>query len=292
VRAVLDWAIIILCFRLAYWSLFETSSLILRIVTLIPLIVVIAARQHALGILGHDGAHRLICRNRVLNDLLANILCEWPLMSNLSGYRVFHFEHHRKVGTPDDPELIHKNNEWRILNIPVLGQWPVPIRLWKFALFIAGDFFGAALPHLLMAARLTRARARADMISQFSFLGFAIALSVWLNALWVPILWFVSLGTVFWTIFRIRIWTEHVGTPGTHVLRPTALQKFIFLPHNTWCHYEHHEHPYVPCWALPSIRDPATPTVTMRELFASFLVGNPSGKDHSNQSRQVQEGLI
>jgi fatty acid desaturase len=71
VRAVLDWAIIILCFRLAYWSLFETSSLILRIVTLIPLIVVIAARQHALGILGHDGAHRLICRNRVLNDLLA-----------------------------------------------------------------------------------------------------------------------------------------------------------------------------------------------------------------------------
>jgi fatty acid desaturase len=292
VRAVWDWAIIILCFRLAYWSLFETSSLILRIVTLIPLIVVIAARQHALGILGHDGAHRLICRNRVLNDLLANILCEWPLMSNLSGYRVFHFEHHRKVGTPDDPELIHKNNEWRILNIPVLGQWPVPIRPWKFALFIAGDFFGAALPHLLMAARLTRARARADMISQFSFLGFAIALSVWLNALWVPILWFVSLGTVFWTIFRIRIWTEHVGTPGTHVLRPTALQKFIFLPHNTWCHYEHHEHPYVPCWALPSIRDPATPTVTMRELFASFLVGNPSGKDHSNQSRQVQEGLI
>jgi Fatty acid desaturase len=91
--------------------------------------------------------HKVGLQKRILapGDLLANTLCEWPLMSNLSGYRAFHFEHHRKVGTPDDPELIHKNNEWRILNIPVLGQWPVPIRPWKFALFIAGDFFGAAL---------------------------------------------------------------------------------------------------------------------------------------------------
>ena len=169
-RALLDWVIIMLCFRAAHWSLFESPHLILSIVTLIPLLIVIAARQHALGILAHDGAHGLICRNRVLNDLLASVLCEWPLMSNLSGYRAFHFKHHRTVGTPDDPELIHKNNNWRILNIPVLGQWPVPIQPWKFVLFVAGDFFGAAIPHLCMAARLTRARARKDVIGQFCFL--------------------------------------------------------------------------------------------------------------------------
>jgi fatty acid desaturase len=291
-RALLDWVIIILCFRAAHWSLFETTSLMMRVATLVPLVVVIAARQHALGILAHDGAHRLICRNRFLNDFLANLLCEWPLMSNLGGYRAFHFEHHRKVGTPEDPELIHKNNQWRILNIPVLGQWPVPIHPWKFALFIAGDFVGAAFPHLLMAARLTRPRARIDMMGQMCFLGTAVTLLVWLEAIWILVLWFVSLGTVFWTIFRIRIWTEHVGTEGTHVLRPTALQKFIFLPHNTWCHYEHHEHPSVPCWVLPDIRDPNMPTVTMRELFASFLVGNAHGRDHSERSRRVQEGLV
>ena len=175
---------------------------------------------------------------------------------------------------------------------PYPGQWPVPIHPWKFALFIVGDFFRRRLPHLLMAARLTRARARADVICQLSFVGAAVALCVLLKAAWIPILWFVSLGTIFWTIFRIRIWTEHVGTQGTHVLRPTALQKFIFLPHNTWCHYEHHEHPHVPCWALPSIRHPATPTVTLRQLFASFLMGDPAVNDHSERSRQVQEGLI
>jgi fatty-acid desaturase len=113
-RALLDWVIIILCFRAAHWSLFETTSLLLRVATLVPLVVVIAARQHALGILAHDGAHRLICRSHFLNDFLANFLCEWPLMSNLGGYRAFHFEHHRKVGTPEDPELIYKNNQWRI----------------------------------------------------------------------------------------------------------------------------------------------------------------------------------
>ena len=121
---------------------------------------------------------------------------------------------------------------------------------------------------------------RADVVCQLFFLGSAIALSLWLNAIWIPILWFVSPRDGF------------LGTQGTHVLRPTALRKFVFFPHNTCCHYEYHEHPYVPCWALPNIRDPSTPTVTMGELFASFLVGNPSRNDNSDRSRQVQEGLI
>jgi hypothetical protein len=43
-RALLDWVIIILCFRAAHWSLFETTSLMMRVATLVPLVVVIAAR--------------------------------------------------------------------------------------------------------------------------------------------------------------------------------------------------------------------------------------------------------
>ena len=250
-RAAVDWTIIAVCFWAAHWSIFESPNLLIGFLTLVPLMVIIGARQHALGILGHDGAHRLICRNRALNDVLTNFLVYWPLTTSLSGHRAFHFAHHRKVGTDEDPERIHtRDNTWRILNIPILGQWPVPIRPWKFVVFILGDFLGGAIPHIIMAKHLTRPRKGRDVVEQLLYLAAVFAVCLYFQAWWIPLLWFVTLGTVFWSIFRVRIWTEHIGTDGTHVLNPTPLQKFFLVPHNTWCHYEHHEHPNVPCWAL------------------------------------------
>src|ERR1700688_1090593 len=73
--------------------------------------VVIGNRQLALHVLGHDGVHQLVCRNRFANDLLTNILSFWPLWTSLSAFRQFHFEHHRHVGTQQDPEVIAKGTK-------------------------------------------------------------------------------------------------------------------------------------------------------------------------------------
>ena len=57
----------------------------------------IGTRQHALGILGHDAAHRLACRSRRLNDVLGQLICFWPIGATLGGYRRYHFDHHRHL---------------------------------------------------------------------------------------------------------------------------------------------------------------------------------------------------
>jgi len=42
-------------------------------------IVVIATRQHALAVLMHDGAHRLLFADRRVNDLVSDLLLAFPL---------------------------------------------------------------------------------------------------------------------------------------------------------------------------------------------------------------------
>jgi fatty acid desaturase len=162
--------------------------------------VVIGARQHALAILGHDGAHRLACRNRFINDLLTCILCFWPIGAALGGYRRFHFGHHRLVGTSDDPELLHKEHAW-------LGQWQTPLKPWRLALQLALDFCGGALPHFAMAAYLTRPASLRDGIGPAATIIGIVATAWWFNFLWIPALWFASLGSAFFVFFRLRLHT-------------------------------------------------------------------------------------
>lgn len=255
-RALTDWAILIACFAAAYWAAHPAGWF--------AAMVVIGARQHALAILGHDGAHRLICRHRLLNDALTGMLCFWPMGFALNGYRRFHFKHHNAVGTDDDPELIHKHHKW-------LGQWRAPLRPWRLTAQLIADCLGGALPHLGMAAYLTRPTSWRDQIGPIITLICSLALCWWLGCLWIPALWFGSLWTTFFIVFRLRLWTEHVGTDGTHIITATWWQRFLFLPHNTWCHYEHHANAGVPCWALPAYRDDSAPSRSVGELFRDLM---------------------
>jgi fatty acid desaturase len=248
-RVAFDWSIIAACFCAAYWVPHPAIWL--------ACVVIIGARQHALAILGHDGAHRMACRNRFLNDTLTGLLCFWPLGFAINGYRRFHFKHHRTVGTDEDPELIHKNHKW-------LGQWQTPMKL---LLHVTMDCLGGSLPHLGMAAYLTRPTSLLDQLGPALTISGLVALTWWIGCLWIPLLWFGSLWTSFFVVFRFRLWTEHVGTTGTHRISATWWQRFLFLPHNTWCHWEHHECSSIPCWALPDARDRSASILTVGELF-------------------------
>src|SRR5690348_3630924 len=75
----------------------------------LPATLLIGSRQHALVVLGHEGGHYLITRDKAVNDLLTTILCLTPMLIPLDGYRSFHQTHHRALGEPTiDPELEHK----------------------------------------------------------------------------------------------------------------------------------------------------------------------------------------
>ena len=57
IPAISDWAIIALCFAVAHWCLFQSPSWLVSLPALFVALLVLAGRQNALGLLGHDGAH-------------------------------------------------------------------------------------------------------------------------------------------------------------------------------------------------------------------------------------------
>jgi fatty acid desaturase len=69
-------------------------------VTLVA-IVCVGAGQHRLATLTHEAAHYMLFRNRLLNELVSEWFCMFPLLGQTHPYRVQHLGHHQY---PNDPE--------------------------------------------------------------------------------------------------------------------------------------------------------------------------------------------
>ncbi|MBV9268173.1 MAG: fatty acid desaturase, partial [Acidobacteriaceae bacterium] len=65
-------------------------------------VIWIGARQHALTVLGHDAAHYRFLPNKKWNDWIANVGTQWPMFLTVEGFRHYHGEHHRHIGTEAD----------------------------------------------------------------------------------------------------------------------------------------------------------------------------------------------
>lgn len=77
----------------------------------IPLVLIsaifVGAGQHHLGVLGHEGSHRTLFRNRWLNELASDWMCMYPLFTTTYMYRLQHLAHHQFVNDPErDPNVV------------------------------------------------------------------------------------------------------------------------------------------------------------------------------------------
>src|SRR5690349_13364944 len=68
-------------------------------------IVLIGTRQLGLAVLMHDAAHGILTNNKKLNDFLGQVICAWPVITDLHLYRTYHLHHHRWTQQPNDPDL-------------------------------------------------------------------------------------------------------------------------------------------------------------------------------------------
>jgi fatty acid desaturase len=252
-----EWGVIVLLFAAGYW--------INSLWGWLPIVVLLGSRQHAFAILGHDGAHHLAARNKRLNDLATQVLCFWPIGAGLRAYRRFHFRHHRHVGTELDPELIHKN-DWS------KEQWSIPKTRLQILTYFLGDLVGLGIPEVFKAIRLVGKAGFWDWVGPFLWWA-TVGTALYLSGYWLAaVVWFAAMYSSFWGFFRLRIWTEHVGTAYVHRVRANWWQRLFIAPYNTWYHYEHHEHPSVPFWKLPELRGKEDQAVSIDELYKSFGV--------------------
>ena len=101
-------------------------------------IVLVGAGQHQLSGLAHEGSHHILFRNRLLNDLAADLLTMFPLFSSIHHYRLQHLAHHQFVNDPErDPDVSQLQTSGHWLNFPlprkalIAALWR---QLWPFRL--------------------------------------------------------------------------------------------------------------------------------------------------------------
>ena len=263
--AALEWAGMGACWlALARWPLVA------------PLVVLlIAGRLHALGVIFHDAVH-LSTRRKGAGLRLLEVLAGAPVASTWESTRYHHLRHHQDAGLPSDPYRRRPLQGWRLarawlLLVGVVPFWvlrgPVGLLAWRVpALRVpyARLFLQAPASPGLAGSEEVRACARSEagqVLFHFHLGVLALAWR-WPHAVaWgygVPLL--VASG-----FNAYRLLAEHTGAPAhgrtlADVLTVTADHglgwwgRLGLAPRNVGCHVVHHLHPQVSLEHLPRLR--------------------------------------
>lgn len=241
--------------------------------------LVIGPMRHAISLLGHEGAHGLISKNKKTNNFLAEIFSFFPSFVRMRQYEKFHKPHHTHLGTEQDGELHHKkvmNENW---NLPMTKSW-----MWKRVLL---DLVGMGYKEVLTIIKFVGTPKNVkDVLYPLIWWGVVLGLITYyggfLSSLKVLFIWNLSMFTSFIAIFRVRMWVEHLGTPGTHCISATWWQEVLFLQINGGFHDVHHRFPRVPFYNLPRVRRlvTTTPIQSVGDVF----------RRHCTMTRKIASG--
>ncbi|HWY88815.1 MAG TPA: fatty acid desaturase [Gemmataceae bacterium] len=88
-----------------YFLLDRGLSLLWSLPVTLLCIVGVGAGQHRLATLTHEAAHYMLFRNRLLNEMVSEWFCMFPILGTTHSYRVQHLGHHQYPNDPDrDPD--------------------------------------------------------------------------------------------------------------------------------------------------------------------------------------------
>jgi fatty acid desaturase len=235
---------------------------------LLPAIVVIGSRQHALFIVAHDAAHYLLYERRWLNDLVGRA-CATPQGLSMCSYRVIHRMHHNNLYGELDPDTALHGGYPRgkaylvrklLKDLSGLTAW----KTYAYFLFAAPALNTAtnkAIRPLDDTSERLRNEARTDRNFVIAFHLVALAGFAWSGRLLeYLVLWVLPLVTVVQAILRLRAIAEHGATtdfssPLTAARTNVAPRwvEWLLFPHNVNFHIEHHLYASVPAHNLRAL---------------------------------------
>jgi len=225
---------------------------------------VIGTRQHALGVLAHEGAHHLVARSLFWNDLISNYLAAYPLTFTVEGFRSTHLKHHWYLETPDDPSKVtidHHPNEWtfpmsgsKVIGMVIKDLTALSQKSSASLIKYLWDIPGGRTKHIVRLLTL-----------HGLFIGVGIVLG---HPFVYVLLWLLPLFTVAVACYRIRSIAEHsaIGPQegryartsvdsliATRTTLSNPVLQFIFAPYNISYHVEHHLYSGVSVFRLPEV---------------------------------------
>ncbi len=226
--------------------------------TLLAAVILLAGRQLALSVLMHDCGHHTLFRSARLNDIVGQWLCALPVMNDQPSYARGHLDHHRKAGSPADPDLsnyqdypVSRASFRRKAIRDLTGQTGFKLMSYIFrgaSGVISNEKRDSALPFVQ------------QLLVQ---LGLFLVLAV-CGIGWTFLLWVVAYMTVFMFIIRVRQIAEHAAVPdlfdsdsrlNTRTVEAPWWQRLVFAPCGVNFHMEHHFMASVPCYKLKELRE-------------------------------------
>jgi fatty acid desaturase len=166
-------------------------------------IVVVGAGQHRLATLTHEASHYMLFHSRLLNEIVSEWFCMFPLLAATHPYRVQHLGHHQYPNDPErDPDIVQLKKSGHRYRFPmtrarfvwecVIKQFlwlPSPIRyILTRASFVVD--MGQGGPYALKFKRTPILRILAA--SHFVVLIVGLAAAAWIDRPWLMAL--VSAG--------------------------------------------------------------------------------------------------
>ena len=215
--------------------------------------------------------HRLLFRNRKLNDFAGRWLLGYMSFVNTDGYRYVHMAHHREEFGPNEPDIplyanypITRASFWRKMRRDGLGSTGFRMLRGQFMSIFKTD------PQQLNTQRKI-----------FSLHAVLLILSVIFVNPWVYVmLWLVPYITVWRVMNRLRSIAEHGGLRAdddrrvtTHSVKQHLFSSFYFVPFNLGWHIAHHTDSGIPFRSLPKYHRQlqASGFVTDAYQYSSYL---------------------
>jgi fatty acid desaturase len=260
------------------WSILQEILLVAALIAtalhfwtwwaVIPCVILIGTRQHALFVLAHEAAHYRLFEQRWLNDA-AGRACATVQGLSMRTYRVIHRLHHNNLYTELDPDTaLHGGYpRGKAYLAKKLLKDLTGFTAWKtYAYFLGGAPALNTLTQVAMrplddtSAKL-REEARSDRNTVIAF--HVLALAAFAASGYLVeylLLWILPLVTVVQAILRLRAIAEHGAT--TDFSSPLTAARtnlvpawlgWLLFPHNVNFHIEHHLYASVPQYNLPEL---------------------------------------
>ena len=213
--------------------------------------ILLMGRTHAqcLGLM-HESVHRLLMRNKAVNDFVGRWLLGYPAFTNTDGYRIVHMAHHREEFGPNEPD------------VPLYANYPITrASFWRKmrrdAFFVTGGkMLRGQVVGLFRGIPLVRhTNAKILLVQCALFTLFSWTVSPWAYLIY----WLVPYLTVWRVMNRLRSIAEHGGLRAdddrrvtTHSVRQNRISSFLFVPFNLGWHIAHHTDSGIPFRSLPN----------------------------------------
>lgn len=238
----------------------------------------IACRQHALGVIMHDGVHYKIATNKKLNDIITEYIVALPIFTPLLDWRRAHFSHHRNPNSDEDPDWMIKqnNSEWvfpkkKIDFIKLIFKYSFCINLITLPLnknlnikqkikYFIRAFLGTRPSPRLKQEKPLRPKRYNYIINTIFYI--SLFSSVVYLGIFKEFLMFWIFPLLAWAQFltRIRSIAEHFGIENDNIydksrtMYPTLLDKlFLGASWNINYHLDHHLYPSVPSYRIKKL---------------------------------------